>query len=86
MQLYNGGPGKNVLAGKTISLENASAVICGGTTPSAMVKSAGGRLVNDGFLQRTLLCMVPPKKAGRDSVPNAEAYAAYDRILENNVS
>jgi len=83
MQLYNGGPGKNVLAGKTISIENASAVICGGTTPSAMVKSAGGRLVNDGFLQRTLLCMVPPKKAGRDSVPNAEAYAAYDRILEN---
>lgn len=83
MQLYNAGPGKNVLAGKTISIENASAVICGGTTPSAMIKSAGGKLVNDGFLQRTLLCMVPPKKQGRDSIPNAEAYAAYDRILEN---
>jgi hypothetical protein len=83
LQLWNGGPGKNTLAGRTISIPNASAVLCGGSTPVAMLKCAGGKLQNDGFLQRTLLCMVPKMKKGTDTAPDERAYQAYERILNN---
>lgn len=83
LQLWNGGPGKNTLAGRTISIANASAVLCGGSTPTAMLQCAGGKLKNDGFLQRTLLCMVPKMSGGSDTAPDERAYAAYERILNN---
>lgn len=82
LMLWNGGPGKNTLAGKTALIRNASAVLCGGSTPNNMLSCAGGKLKNDGFLQRTLLCMVPDKGRGTDAAPDAKAYAAYERILD----
>ena len=82
LMLWNGGPGKNTLAGKTITMENASAVLCGGSTPTAMLKCAGGKLQSDGFLQRTLLCMIPNKGRGSDAEPDESAYDAYERILD----
>lgn len=83
LMLWDGGPGKNTLAGKTISLNNASGVLCGGSTPIAMLSCAGGKLQNDGFLQRTFLSMVEPRNgSGADSAPDEAAYAAYDRILD----
>lgn len=83
LQLWNGGPGKNTLAGKTVVMRNASAVLCGGSTPSAMLKCAGGKLQNDGFLQRTLLCMVPDMVQGTDEPADMHAIREYDRMLEN---
>ncbi len=83
LMLWNGGPGKNTLAGKTVSLPNASAVLCGGSTPSAMLQCAGGKLKEDGFLQRTFLCMTPKKAHGADAIPNEEAYGNYESILNN---
>ena len=82
LMLWNGGRGKNTLAGKDIVLENASAVLCGGSTPIAMRICAGGKLQNDGFLQRTLLCMVRRKASGLDATPNAQAYEQYERIID----
>lgn len=82
LMLWNGGPAKNSLAGKTITIDNASAVICGGTTPTAMRQAAGNKLQSDGFLQRTLLCMVPNKRNGTDSEPDNSAYAQYDAMLD----
>jgi len=83
LQLWNGGPGKNTLAGKTVVMRNASAVLCGGSTPVAMLKCAGGKLQNDGFLQRTMLCMVPDMVEGTDEPADMQAIAAYDRLLDN---
>ena len=82
LMLWNAGPAKNSLAGKTITIDNASAVICGGTTPTAMRQAAGNKLQSDGFLQRTLLCMVPNKRNGTDSEPDNSAYAQYDAMLD----
>lgn len=82
LQLWDGGPGKNTLAGKTVTLNNASAVICGGSTPGAMRNSCAGKLQNDGFLQRTLLCMVPDQIKGADTVPDAAALAMYERVID----
>ena len=85
LQLWNGGPGKNTLAGKTVVMRNASAVLCGGSTPVAMLKCAGGKLQNDGFLQRTLLCMVPDMIEGTDEPADMQAIAAYDALLDTIV-
>ena len=85
LQLYNGGPTKNTLAGKTVSIRNGSAVLCGGTTPSAMVSAAGGKLQRDGLLARMLFCMVPDMEQGEDTEPDAAAAAVYDRVLSNLV-
>lgn len=82
LSLWDGGFGKNTLAGKTVTLNNASAVICGGSTPSAMLKSCAGKLQADGFLQRTLIAMVPDQIKGSDSVPDAAAIATYERVLD----
>ena len=83
LQLYNGGFGKNTLAGKTISLKNASAVLCGGTTPSAMLSAAGGKLQRDGLLARMLFCMVPDMEQGEDTIPDASAASLYSTVLDN---
>lgn len=82
LMLWDGGAGKNTLAGKTMSIRNASAVLCGGSTPQAMRNACAGKLQADGFLQRTLLAMVPDEVAGQDSAPNDAAIAAYSVILD----
>lgn len=84
LMLWNGGRGKNTLAGKTVMLANASAVICGGSTPQSM-SAAAGKLQKDGFLQRNLIAMVPRKQRGLDQRPSAEARATYEAILRNLV-
>lgn len=84
IQLYDGGPTKNTLAGKTVSIRNGSAVLAGGTTPSAMISCAGGKLQRDGLLARMLFCMVPDAMvAGEDTVPDADAAAVYNTVLDN---
>lgn len=84
LQLYNGGPTKNTLAGKTVSIRNGSAILAGTTTPSSMLSAAGGKLQRDGLLARMLFCMVPDMlQQGEDSVPDAAAAAVYDRVLTN---
>lgn len=82
LMLWDGGPGKNTLAGKTVALNNASAVLGGGSTPGAMLNSCAGKLQADGFLQRTLLCMVPDMVDGTDTAPDGDALAAYARVLD----
>lgn len=82
LMLWDGGPGKNTLAGKTVSLNNASAVLGGGSTPAAMLSSCAGKLQTDGFLQRTLLCMVPDQVKGADTAPDSAALALYGRTID----
>lgn len=82
LMLWNGGRGKNTLAGKTVLLSNASAVICGGSTPQSM-SAAAGKLQKDGFLQRNLIAMVPRKQRGLDQRPSADARLNYEGILRN---
>ena len=82
LQAWNGGPGKTVLAGRSISIENASIVICGGTTPVS-IKACAGKLQNDGFLQRTMMAIVPNMKQGTDTVPDSAAYETFELILKS---
>lgn len=84
LSCFNGGPSKTSLAGRTVSVPNASVVPCGGSTPSAMRLAAGGKLQSDGLLARMLVCMVPDaKEEGTDTDPDTAAAAVYDRILTN---
>lgn len=84
LSTWNSGPGKTSLAARTISIPNASAALCGGSTPSAMRAAAAGKLMADGLLARFLICNIPPyKEEGEDTIPDAQAIAMYDRILTN---
>lgn len=84
LSTWNSGPGKTSLAARTISIPNASAALCGGSTPSAMRAAAAGKLMADGLLARFLICNIPPyKDEGEDTIPDAQAIAMYDRILSN---
>jgi hypothetical protein len=83
LSTWNSGPSKTSLAARTISIPNASAALCGGTTPSAMRSAAGGKLQSDGLLARFLICCIPDKQEGADTVPDAAAIAMYDRVLSN---
>jgi hypothetical protein len=80
LSLYNGGPGKKTLSTGNSLIPNKSAVLCGGITPSAMLK-VGSELESDGLLQRTFICMVRPMIAGRDAQPDERAYAVMQRIV-----
>lgn len=83
LSCYNGGNTKVTLASKTVSIENASVVVVGGTTPSAMQQAAGGKLQSDGLLARMLVCMVHQEKTiGEDAPPDGAAIALYQQILE----
>lgn len=84
LSTWNSGPGKTSLAARTISIPNASAALCGGSTPSAMRSAAAGKLMADGLLARFLICNIPPyKDEGEDTIPDAQAIAMYDRVLSN---
>ncbi len=83
LSTWNSGPSKVSLANRTMSIPNSSAALCGGTTPSSMRSAAGGKLQADGLLARFLICNIPDKEAGVDTVPDAQAAAMYDRILSN---
>lgn len=84
LSCYNGGNTKVTLASKTVSIENASVVVVGGTTPSSMRSAAGNKLQSDGLLARMLVCMVHQEKTiGDDTVPDADAIGQYNKILGN---
>ena len=84
LSTWNSGPSKTSLAARTISIPNASAALCGGSTPSAMRNAAAGKLQADGLLARFLICNIPNyMEEGADTVPDAQAAAMYDKVLSN---